>query len=52
MEQAKHEELPHLLPHQSVCFGCKRFIAIDVEGDLEGHQKDVLLMAMNSEYGK
>jgi hypothetical protein len=26
-----HSELQ---PHQSICFGCKRFVAIDVEGEL------------------
>lgn len=35
-----------------MCLGNKRFIAIDIEGDLEGHPKDVLLMAMNAEYCK
>ena len=45
----------------NVCLGCKRFIAIDVEGDL-GYEdcdadcrvpitKEAVLIAMNSDYG-
>ena len=47
-----HQELQ---PHQSVCFGCKRFIAIDVEEtdtdrNEEAHTKEQVLVAMNAEY--
>lgn len=49
MEQRRDK--PRLLPHQSVCYGTKRFIAIDVEGDLEGYSKEDLLRMMNVEYG-
>lgn len=47
-----------------VCCGCKRFVAIDVEGDLEydelyrggiltevPHTKEQCLIALNAEYG-
>lgn len=33
-----------------VCFGCTRFIAVDVHGDLEGMSKAQILEDMNSEY--
>lgn len=52
LECEQHKAKPELLPWQSVCFGCKRFIAIDIEGDLEGFTKEQLLVAMNSEYGE
>jgi hypothetical protein len=45
---------------EGVCFGCRRFIAIDVEGDLRSYDyegndpqpntKEQVLAAMNSEY--
>lgn len=60
MHAAQAVAHPELQPHQGVCFGCKRFIAIDVEGDLnsydhEGrdpvpHTKEQVLVAMNFEY--
>lgn len=52
MDAKQHAEKPELLPHQSWCFGCKRFIAIDIEGDLEGHTKERLLVWMNAGYGE
>ena len=33
-----------------VCLGCNRFVAIDVEGDLEGYPKQALIAEMNREY--
>jgi len=50
MEADLHHANPELLPHQSLCFGCKRFIAVDVEGDFEGMTKEDLIRAMNSDY--
>ena len=32
------------------CYGCKRIVAIDVKGDLEGVTKKKVLEEMNSEY--
>lgn len=56
--EGAEEELEALYP--GVCYGCKRFIAIDVEGSLisedwEGKNpivktKEEILVAMNSEY--
>jgi hypothetical protein len=53
--------LRHLDGEVGFCLGYKRFIAIDVEGDLEydedhdgkrtTHTKEQVLTAMNSEYG-
>lgn len=34
----------------NTCFGCTRFIAIDVFGDLEGMSKQEALAAINDEY--
>lgn len=52
MEAALSKAHPELLPHQSLCYGCKRFIAVDVEGDFEGLSKEQLLKALNSGYPK
>lgn len=57
LDSEQHRLIPDLRDHQSVCFGCKRFIAIDVEGDFEGLNpipmtKEEILVAMNSEYAK
>jgi hypothetical protein len=43
---------PELQSHQSYCYGCTRFIAVDVEGDFECMTKDELLAAMNRDYPK
>jgi hypothetical protein len=61
MNARQHIDKPELLAHQSLCYGCKRFVAIDVEGDLNSYDhegknpqpntREQLLIAMNSEYG-
>lgn len=61
MEVEQHLDKPELEEWQSVCYGCKRFIAIDVEGDLNSYDhdglnpqpqtKEQILVAMNSDYG-
>jgi hypothetical protein len=38
--------------HQGFCYGCKRFVAIDVAGDFEGMTKAEMLAALNSDYPK
>jgi hypothetical protein len=39
--------------HPGICYGCKRFVAIDVEGSLEdAPSKEHVLACMNSEYGR
>jgi hypothetical protein len=50
MNAQQHIDKPGLEPHQSLCYGCKRFIAIDVGGALEGLSKQQILSEMNSEY--
>lgn len=62
MEAQQHRDKPELKEWQSVCYGCKRFIAIDVEGDLNSYDyegkdpqpktREEILIAMNAEYGK
>lgn len=38
---------------EGYCYGTKRFVAIDVEGDLEdAPSKEHVLEVMNSEYGR
>lgn len=62
MWKQQHTDKPGLKEWQSLCYGCKRFIAIDVAGDL-GYEdsdgdcrvpvtKEAILMAMNAEYGR
>ena len=56
--EGAHEELEAL--HSGVCYGCERFVAIDVEGDLNSYDhegknpqpvtKEQVLVAMNHEY--
>ena len=41
---------PELKEWQSYCYGCTRFIAVDVDGDLEGMRKAELLDALNRKY--
>jgi hypothetical protein len=44
-----YEELEALHgPH--ACFGMRRFLAIDVHGDLEGYSKEDVINMMNEEY--
>jgi hypothetical protein len=50
-EQTKARH-PDLKPHQNYCYGTKRFVAIDVIGDLEGKTREQTLAAINAEYGK
>lgn len=50
MDAEKHKELPDLKSWQSVCFGGKRFIVIDAEGDLEGETKEEVIRMCNEEY--
>jgi hypothetical protein len=50
MDAQMRKDHPDMLPHQSFCYGCKRFVAIDVEGDLEGNTKEQVLAGLNSEY--
>lgn len=62
MWKQQHADKPELKEWQSLCYGCKRFIAIDVEGDLNSYDyegknpvlmtKEQILIAMNSEYGR
>lgn len=57
-----HKEHPELHAGASLCYGAKRFIAIDVEGDLNSYDhegknpvlmtKEAILMAMNVVYGR
>lgn len=46
--RARHLELK---PHQGYCYGCKRFIAVGAEGDLEGHALETILAGLNAGYG-
>ena len=50
MDAAMRAKHPELEPHQSYCYGCQRFIAVDVEGDFEGLTKNELLAELNREY--
>lgn len=50
MTAAQRVEHPELERHQGYCFGCKRFIAIDVDGDLEGLSKEKALQELNRGY--
>lgn len=52
MEAAMRLAHPDLLPLQSYfwCWGCKRFIAVDVTGDFEGMTKEAVLKALNEGY--
>jgi hypothetical protein len=50
MDAAMREAHPGIRDWQSYCYGCKRFIAVDVEGDFEGMSKTELLAALNREY--
>jgi hypothetical protein len=34
----------------NTCFGCKRFLCIDITGNLEGNNKQDLINMMNREY--
>ena len=43
------EELEEL-HGENTCYGCKRLIVVDVEGDLEGWDKAVLITELNREY--
>lgn len=62
MYHEQHEAHPELKAHQGLCYGCKRFIAIEVTGDLNSYDWDGLnpqpktreeiLIAMNSGYGR
>lgn len=62
MDAAMRKEHPELEEWQDLCYGCKRFIAIDVTGDLNSYDhnglnpqpntKEQILIAMNSEYGR
>jgi len=45
-----HEELVKEIGMENVCFGCKRIIAIDVHGDLEGFTKKEIINKMNEDY--
>jgi hypothetical protein len=59
-EERIHREHPELHEGASLCYGCMRFIAIDVEGDLNSYDydgndpqpntKEEVLVAMNYEY--
>lgn len=35
---------------EGACAGTSRFVATDIEGDLEGYTKEHLLLMMNAEY--
>lgn len=60
-EERIHREHPELHEGVSLCYGWKRFIAIDVTGDLTSYDydglnpiaktKEEILIAMNSDYG-
>lgn len=51
LDAAVHKAHPELHEGASLCFGCKRFIAIDIEGSIEGApSKEHVLVCMNSEY--
>jgi len=50
MDEQMRLQNPLLEAHQSYCYGCKRFVAIDVEGDFEGSTKAQLIGAMNAGY--
>lgn len=60
LEERIHREHPKLHEGASLCYGCKRFIAIDVEGDLTSYDwqgndpqsktKEECLAALNKEY--
>ena len=57
MREQQHRDKPELKAHQGLCYGYKRFIAIDVEGggwreNSDGLTTEQVLIAMNSEYGK
>ena len=45
----KRQEMEERLG-SGVCFGCHRFVAIEVEGDLEGWKQEELIAEMNREY--
>ena len=50
MDEAMPRENTDLEDWQSFCYGCYRFIAIDVEGDFEGMTKQELLDVLNRDY--
>lgn len=50
MEERMCVKYPELKSWQGVCYGCKRFIAVDVRGDLEGYTKEQIVQMMNLEY--
>jgi len=60
MEKQQREKHPELHEGAGICFGCKRFIAIDIDGDLTSydyddtnpvlHTKEEILREMNSDY--
>ena len=50
MHERQRREHPELQEHQQYCYGTKRFIAVDVHGDMEGLPKAEIIAAMNSGY--
>jgi hypothetical protein len=50
MDAAMRKAHPEMKEWQSYCYGCKRFVAIEVEGDLDGETREQILARMNSEY--
>ena len=54
----KHDEMdarmraqhPNLRAWQSNCYGCKRFLVVEVHGDLEGLTREEVIREANSEY--
>ena len=50
MDAEMRRQYPDLKEWQGFCYGCKRFVAIDVTGDFEGMSKEELLFALNSDY--